>query len=280
MQNVHTHAWNYKQHLQDFTIRESDISRGYPLDLSVTLAPFLQEMEPFEKVVVFGLKARLTGYWVPDEYVADFIAQAPAKLIGFAGCDPSQPNYLEELRHAIEKLHLRGVKIGPVYNGVDPRDPRCEAIYSYCQARGLPILFHTGTTYNRAAVLNYGRSWLWDEIAAKYPELRMVLAHVGHPFFDECLCVIRKHPHVYADVSALYHRPWQFYNIMLLAQEYKVMHKLIFGTDYPFFKTQDHIAGVRNVNQVTGASGLPRVSEQAIEEILQRDSCALLGLKS
>jgi len=279
MQNIHTHAWNYNQHLQEFTIRESDISRGYPLDLSVTIAPFLQEMAPFEKVVVFGLKARLTGYWVPDEHIAGFVAHAPAKLIGFAGCDPSQANYMEELRHGIETLKLRGVKSGPIYNGVDPRDPRCDAIYQYCQKRGLPILFHTGTTFNRAAVLNYGRAWLWDGIAAKYPDLRMVLAHASHPFYDECLCVIRKHPHVYADISALYYRPWQFYNIMLLAQEYRIQHKLLFGSDYPFCKTQDHIAGLRNVNAVLGNSTLPRVSEQAIDEILRRDACALLGLK-
>ena len=280
MQNIHSHAWNYQQHLQEFTIRETDLARGQPLDLSVTIDGFLQEMSPFEKVVVFGLKARLTGYWVPDEYIAEFVAHAPGKLIGFAGCDPAQANFMEELRHGIETLRLRGVKIGPIYNGVDPRDPRCAAIYAYCQDRGLPILFHTGTTYNRAAVLNYGRAWLWDEIASQYPALRMVLAHVGHPFYDECLCVIRKHPHVYADVSALYYRPWQFYNILLLAQEYKVMHKLLFGTDYPICKTQDHLDGVRNVNQITGTSGLPRISDQAIAELLDRDSCALLGLTS
>src|SRR5882724_8473169 len=102
MQKIHPHAWNYQQHLQEFTIRETDLARGYPLDLNVTIDAFLQEMTPFEKVVVFGMKARLTGYWVPDEYVANFVAQAPAKLIGFAGCDPSQSNFMEELRYAIE----------------------------------------------------------------------------------------------------------------------------------------------------------------------------------
>lgn len=279
MQNVHSHTWDYRKHLQDFTIREADISRGFPLDLSVPFDTFMKEMEAFDRVIVFGMKARLTGYWVPDEYTADFVAKAPAKLIGFACCDPSQPNYMEELRHGIENLRLRGVKIGPIYNGVDPRDPRSDAIYKYCQERGLPILFHTGTTFNRAAVLNYGRSWLWDEVASKYPELRMILAHVGHPFYDECLCVIRKHPHVYADLSTLCMRPWQFYNIMLLAQEYKVLHKILYGTDYPFCKSQEHIDGVRNVNKVIANSGLPRVSGQAITDMLNRDACALLGLK-
>jgi predicted TIM-barrel fold metal-dependent hydrolase len=278
MQNIHSHTWDQALHLEASTVREADISRGFPLDMTVRFDTFIEDMAPFEKVVVFGLKARLTGYWVPDQYVADFVARAAHKLYGFAACDPTQPSYMEELRHAIEQLHLVGVKMGPIYAGLNPRDARCDPVYRYCQERGLPIMFHAGTTYNRAAPLGYSRPWLFDDVAIRYPGLHMVLAHVGHPFCDECLVVIRKHPHVYADISAVYYRPWQFYNTMILAQEYHVTHKLLFGTDYPFTTALDSINGVRGVNGIVGQSGLPRVSAQAIEEILARDSFALLGI--
>jgi predicted TIM-barrel fold metal-dependent hydrolase len=263
-------------------VQEADRSRGYPLDLSVHLDAFLEDMTPFERVVVFGLKARLTGYWVPDEYVADFVARsatmAPQRLVGFAACDPTQPGCLEELKYAVEQLGLKGVKLGPMYAGFDPREPRCDPLYRYCQTHGLPVLFHTGTTYNRVAPLAYSRPWLFDEVAIRYPGLRMVLAHVGHPFSEECLVVIRKHPHVYADVSALFYRPWQFYNTLITAQEYRVTGKLLFGTDYPFAGAAETIHGLQQVNQVIGASGLPRVSPQVIQEILERDALALLGV--
>ena len=277
MQNIHAHVWDTALHFADQTVRESDLSRGYRLDLTVRLEGLLEEMRPFDRVVVFGLKARRTGYWVPDEYVANFAARAPEKLIGFASCDPTQDGYLDELRRAAEELGLRGLKMGPIYAGFDPRDPRCAPVYEYCQARGLPILFHTGTTFHRDAPLEFGRPWLWDEVARRYPELRIVLAHLGHPFFGECLAVIRKHPHVYADIAALYYRPWQFYNMMVLAQEYRVMHKLLFGTDYPFARTEESVRGVRAVNQVVGACGLPRVEPAAIEAILSRDAWACWG---
>jgi predicted TIM-barrel fold metal-dependent hydrolase len=278
MQNVHTHAWDSSLHFQPETIREADLSRGYPLDLTVRLEAFLVDTLAFEKVIVFGLKGRRTGYWVPDTYVADFVARAPEKLIGFACCDPTQPEYFEELKYAIEHLKLRGLKMGPIYAGFDPRDSICDPVYHYCQANGLPILFHTGTTFNHNAPLNYGRPWLFDDVAIKYPDLHMILAHVGHPFSEECLVVIRKHPHVYADISALYYRPWQFYNTMIAAQEYKVTHKLLFGSDYPFAKGPDSIQGLRNVNHVIGDSALPRVSKQVIEDILGRDALKLLGV--
>jgi predicted TIM-barrel fold metal-dependent hydrolase len=277
VQNIHSHCFDAVRHLSPQTIRETDISRGFPLDLTTRIDAFLADMAPFEKVAVFGLKARLNGYWVPDEFVAEFVAQAPEKLVGFAACDPTQPDHLDELRHALETLRLKGLKMGPMYAGFDPRDPRCEPVYRYCQDHGIPILFHSGTTFNRAAPLGFSRPWLWDEVAIAHPDLRMVLAHVGHPFCEECLVVIRKHPHVYADISALYYRPWQFYNLLVAAQEYRVTHKLLFGTDYPFATGQASIDGLRHVNDV--ATGpMPRVSDQAIEEILARDSFGLLGI--
>src|SRR6266542_167772 len=108
MQNIHSHTWDQHLHFQPFTVREADISRGFPIDLSVQFDTFMADMAPFEKVVVFGMKARLNGYWVPDEYVAEFIARAPGKLYGFAGCDPTQPAYMDELKQGIEDLHLSG----------------------------------------------------------------------------------------------------------------------------------------------------------------------------
>jgi len=279
VQNVHAHVWDQALHFQEQTVRESDLSRGYRLDLTVRLADLLEDMAPFERVVVFGLKGRLTGYWVPDEYVAEMVAGAPDKLVGFASCDPTQAGYMEELEKAREDLGLCGLKMGPIYAGFDPREPRCEPVYDYCQKNGMPIIFHTGTTFNRGAPLAFGRPWLWDEVAVRCPDLRIVLAHLGHPFAGECISVIRKHPHVYADIAALYYRPWQFYNMMMLAQEYGVMHKLLFGTDYPFARSDESIDGVRGVNRVIADSGLPRVSAEAVEEILERDALGLLGVR-
>jgi predicted TIM-barrel fold metal-dependent hydrolase len=83
--------------------------------------------------------------------VAQFVAGAPQKLIGFAACDPTQSGHFDELKDAIEQLGLRGLKLGPIYAGFDPRDASCDPVYAYCQDHGLPIMFHSGTTYNRDA---------------------------------------------------------------------------------------------------------------------------------
>ena len=279
MQNVHTHTWDPSRHFRAAASTESDLARGRPIDLTIDFDAFMEDVAPCERVITFGMKARNTGSWVPDDFVADFVAHAPGKLVGFAGCDPTQEGYLAELRRGIEELGLVGVKIGHIYAGLDPVDPRCDALYAYCQENRLPIMCHTGTTYRSTAPLGYSRPWRFDEVAIRYPELRMVLAHVGHPFCEECLVVIRKQPHLYADISALWYRPWQFYNMLIAAQEYHVTHKLLFGTDYPFTNVADSVRGLRNVNDVVADSGLPRVTQETIDGILERDAFALLGLE-
>lgn len=280
IQNVHAHVWDPCQHLSRSVLDAITLARGKPLELAVSQEAYLQEMSPFDKVVVFGMKAKLSGFWVPDEYVGGWVRACPDKLLGFASCDPTQPDALDELREGVETHGLVGVKIAPMYAGVDPRDERCRAVYDYCQERGLPVLFHAGTTFIREAPLGVTRPWLFDEVAIRYPELRIVLAHLGHPFEGECIAVIRKHPHVFADLSALFYRPWQFYNMLLLAQEYGVTHKLLFGTDFPFAGSVESIEGLRNINAIIGSATLPRVTDEAINGILNRNALALLGLAS
>lgn len=70
MQNIHAHAWNPEQPIALATRAEADRSRGRPIDLSTPFDAFMADAAPFEKTVVFGLKGRLTGYWVPGAYNA------------------------------------------------------------------------------------------------------------------------------------------------------------------------------------------------------------------
>jgi len=83
----------------------------------------------------------------------------------------------------------------------------------------------------------------------------------------------------HAEMTALYYRPWQFYNMLISAQEYGVQHKLLFGTDYPFASSAESIAGLQNINCLTGGTQLPRIKEKTIEDLLSRDVFKLLGIE-
>jgi predicted TIM-barrel fold metal-dependent hydrolase len=142
----------------------------------------------------------------------------------------------------------------------------------------MPVLLHTGTTFVRQAPLEYTYPRHLDAVAIRFPEARIVMAHLGHPFEVECIAVIRKHPNVYADISALHYRPFQFFHSLMLVQEYGVWHKLLFGTDYPFTTVGATIATLGRLNEMMGASEQLRLDEAAIAAMIHRDALALLGL--
>jgi uncharacterized protein len=276
--DVHTHALRAAEHLSDAFVREADRARGYPIDLTVTIEGYLRAMEPVDRCVVFGMKARHTGFYVLNDWIADFAAQAPDKIVPFMSLDPTEADFLDDFERSRTDLGLRGVKLAPMYANFDPTEARLDELYERAARHGLPILFHAGTTFCQFAPLRFTRPALWDEVAMRHPDLVMVLAHLGHPFENEALVTARKHPNVYLDLSALYYRPWQLYNSLILAQEYRVTDKILFGSDYPFATPADSMAGLYALNGMVEGTHLPRVSETVLDEIIHRDSLALLGL--
>jgi predicted TIM-barrel fold metal-dependent hydrolase len=142
------------------------------------------------------------------------------------------------------------------------------------------VLLHTGTTFIAQAPLDCTLPRLLDDVATRFPEVRIVLAHLSHPYEGECVATIRKHPNVYADVSALHYRPFQLYHSLMLVQEYGVWNKLLFGTDYPFTTVDASLEGMRALNEMLQGTKLPRLREDKMEEMSSRDTLNLLGISA
>jgi uncharacterized protein len=275
--DVHTHTWKVPDHIDPQFIEGIAIARqGVKVDIHIEFEPFMAAMKPCDRVICFGLRGRLTGLHVPNEYIASFVARAPEKLIGFMSIDPTEAEWKDDFDRSWRELKLKGVKLGPIYAGFDPTDPKLDHLYATCEKQNLPVLIHVGTSFVRFGPLEYSRPILIDQVARRFPRLRIIMAHLGHPWEGETIGVIRKHPNVYADISALHYRPWQFYHSMMLAQEYGATHKLLFGSDYPFTTPALSMEGLRNLNRFTPGTSLPRISEAAIEELIHRDAVRIL----
>ena len=277
--DVHSHFWRYPDHFQDdFRQQAKRAKAGVELDLTVRFEDYQRQSVPDVKTIVFGGKARLSGLWVDDRDVQAYVAEHSEQLIGFLSLDPTQPGWERELHAGHQELGLRGIKLMPMYAGFRPDDERLAPLWQYAQKHQLPVLLHTGTTFLSQAPLECTLPRHLDPVAMRYPEVRMILAHLGHPYEGECVAVIRKHPHAYADLSALHYRPFQLYHSLMLVQEYGVWDKVLFGTDYPFTTVQATIEGLRGLNRMVAGTALPTLNEAAIERLITRDSLPLLGL--
>lgn len=276
--DVHTHIGEYPTHIEDRFLAEARAAWGGDLELGITLEEHRREaLRDADACVVLAFNAPACGYVVPNEYVADYVATDRSRLFGFGSVDPHDPGAVAELERFAE-LGLVGCKMAPIYQNIDPRDKRFLAICAACERLRLPMLIHQGTTFSVAGSLMVARPVLLDDVCRAFPELRLVIAHVGHPWVDEAISVVRRHRHCYADVSALASRPWQLYQALLSAVEYRVEHKLLFGTDYPFFTTAQTIETLRAATGWSYGPGMPMVEESVVDGIVHRPTLELLGV--
>ncbi len=279
--DVHSHFWEYPKHFSEDFKAQAQRARGdIEVDLTVRWDDYVATGRSCDKTIVFGGKAKLSGLWVPDSEVAAYVAQHSEKLIGFLSVDPTQPGWQDELEEGHRNLGMKGIKLLSMYAGFHPNDRQFDHLWQYAAKHGLPVLLHTGTTFIAQAPLDCTLPRLLDDVAARFREVRIILAHLSHPYEGECVVTIRKHPNVYADVSALHYRPFQLYHSLMLVQEYGVWNKLLFGTDYPFTTVDASLDGMRALNGMLEGTKLPRLREDKMEEMFARDTLNLLGISA
>jgi predicted TIM-barrel fold metal-dependent hydrolase len=285
--DVHSHVPSHVDNIpHEERVWESKMRPDKAVRLTTTYGDFFKAMESVDRVISFGIAMPADRPAVIGEKdmkkvndaTASLVARAPEKVIGFMSIHPDEPDALEEMERAYGDLKLRGLKLGPNYQNFDPLGENARRIYSRAQEMKLPVLFHQGTSPIREAPIRYAHPLVMDEIAILFPELHIVMAHIGHPWLEDCMVVIRKHPNVYADVSGRFYRPWSFYNGMRLAYEWAVINKLLLGSDFPIATPKETIDGLRHLDNFIRQHHLPEVPLELIEGIIHRNSLELLGL--
>lgn len=286
--DAHTHTPQFKEAVPEDEVVVNSVWRpDRPVKASVCWQDFLDAQKPADRSIVFNIARQSdevssddTNWYTGDvnDATATFVNAYPERLIGFMSLHPHAAGCMDQFERCRMDLGLQGVKLGPNYQNFDPLEPRALAIFERAQKEDLPVLFHQGTSPMREAPIRYAHPLLIDEIAIRYPDLKIVMAHLGHPWQVETCVVIRKHPNVYADLSANFYRPFSFWEQMIKATEWNVLPKILFGTDFPVTTVQESIDHLRRVNEIVEGTHLPRVPEDAIEEIIHRDALALLGI--
>jgi predicted TIM-barrel fold metal-dependent hydrolase len=224
--------------------------------------------EPADKVVVFGMQARASGMWVPNEIIADYVRTHPGKLEGWASVDPTDPACIEQLEYSVRHLGLRGLKLGPVYQHFAPQDRTHWPLFKKCEDLGIPIMWHQGTTFPSKARLTMGLPLQLEDIAMEFPDLKMIIAHLGHPWEVDTVVLIRKSANVYTDISAVHYRPWRYWQAMVAAMEYGVEHKILLGSDFPSGTINNVITGLHNVNSLVEGTRLPMIPTEVQDMII------------
>ena len=150
---------------------------------------------------------------INDESV-EVARRAPDKVIPLMSLHPLDPQVDAEYDRAVGDLGCKRIKMYPTQ--FDPESDEAFRLFARLEHAGLPIVFHQGTNPNPDASLMHAHPRVMDRVAMAFPRLKIMMAHLGHPWQIDCLAVVRKHPNVWADVSGQFYRPWSFWNGMRL----------------------------------------------------------------
>ena len=239
------------------------------------LRRYLQENE-IDWAVGLAEVSPITTGWASNEYVGELCAEANAlpdpdagprgRLIPFASINPFIVNDLGgELERLVEELDFGGIKIYPTYHHHYPNDSRLYPLYAKAQELGIPALVHTGSSVFKGARIKYGDPLLLDDVAIDFPELNILMAHSGRPFwYEHAFWMARQHENVYMEVSGLPGKKLLEYFPRLE----EISDKVVYGSDWPGNPDlRRNAQAIRN---------LP-LSDGAKEAILYGNSARILG---
>lgn len=219
---------------------------------------------------------------VQNRLIAEAVKRFPSRLVGFFAVDPRRPGSLDMFRRAVEEWGLRGLKLHPSV-GYFPYDEVVYPLYEACLEYKVPVLIHTGSQ-PAPAKSRFCRPAGVDDVAADFPGLPIIMAHVGHNWYEEALLVAGVKPNCYVDLSG-----WQREYLEHPAAFYRVLRRVIdaigpwrvfFGTDGPYLNVLCPLAQWVRAVREPDLSGCPEVSfsPEEIEIVMGKAFARLIGL--
>jgi predicted TIM-barrel fold metal-dependent hydrolase len=160
------------------------------------------------------------------ETVVQF-AQSPVRVIGGLTIHPADEDPVAIVRHAVDVLGLRVLKLHCSVGNFAVDDVRLQPVFAFASERHLPAVVHLGHNVN-------GRTDAEElpaigEVADQFPGMPLILAHCGHHAAPEAIALMDSHPSLYADLTPVVtEHP-------TITAEHITRHpdRILFGSDCP-----------------------------------------------
>lgn len=160
-------------------------------------------------------------------------------------------------------------ELGLIYEGIPLNTPDLYPYYEVAQKHGIPVLIHTGFSgpnpqqvLSPAFKIDTANPLLLEEVIIDFPDLEIIMMHMGWPFFDEALYMLGTYPNVYMETSvAIWLLGDQLFN--------RLLHETVAtaGSDKVLFGTLQmawpEVIG-RSVNTIQNADYLSTDDKRAI----------------
>src|SRR5438874_2812500 len=171
-----------------------------------------------------------------NDWSAAFTRDHRDRLIAVGSVNPlHEINARDEIRRVLD-LGIGMIKIHPPHQLFSPNAYKrgdlwqLAEIYRECEERGVPVMFHTGTSIFPKARNVFADPMPIDDVAIDFPRLKIILAHAGRPLYGEtAFFLARRHPNVHLDISGIPPKSLPKY----VPRLGEIADKVLWGTDWP-----------------------------------------------
>jgi uncharacterized protein len=205
--------------------------------------------------------------------VANYTRAYPSRIFGLASVDLLDPvGAVKELEHYVREEGFKGLRIVPWLWNLPPTNAHYWPLYVKCIELNIPFFTQVGHT-GPLCPSEVGRPVPYiDEIALKFPELRIICGHTGYPWTQEMVGVAWKHKNVYIDTSAW--SPKYYPTELVTFANTTGRKKVLFGTNFPQLTWKDCVAAVSS--HLVRPGGL---RHDALEDFMGGNALRVLGIK-
>jgi len=211
---------------------------------------------------------------IPNYEVAEMALKNDDICIAFASIDPHKGKFgAREARDLIENYGVKGFKFHGIVQDCHPADRVAYPIYEVIAEYGLPAIFHTGHSGMGTGMrggggmrLKYGQPMLVDDVAADFPDMKVILAHPSWPWVDESLSMALHKDNVFIDLSGW--SPKYFAPQIIQYANTQLQKKMLFGSDFPLIHPQKWIDAALKVG----------FREDVLPGIMKDNALTVLGL--
>jgi uncharacterized protein len=236
--DVHLHAANrptlklpWETWVQGFA---DDIGRLYD-DSGLVIPAAFDAMLAAEGVDTALLMSEYSPKVTGTQAIEDNLAIAAAdpgriKVIGSVNPHLHYP-VDEEVRRQLA-LGAVALKIHPVHAGAAANDRMLYPAYEACQAAGIPVVVHCGTSTFPGSSNAFGDPVALDDVLRDFRSLTLVLAHGGRGWwYDAAAFLALSHERVWIELSGL--PPSRLRDYYARQNWGRLARRMIFGTDWP-----------------------------------------------
>jgi len=159
-----------------------------------------------------------------------------------------QEQELARLRPYLQEGSVRGLKLYPGYEPFYPYNPKIKGVFALAEEFDVPVMIHSGDTYDPMGRVRYSHPLHVDEVAVEYPNVKIVICHIGNPWIRDCMEVVYKNKNVYTDISGLVLGDFndRFEAFMRKQLQEMLLYgvepdKVLFGTDWPISSMESYL---------------------------------------